>query len=856
MQKLTYTNSQDVTIDLTTAPFGITEWEGFSNVSMDVQTQTVPFVDGSVYIDNLLDNRELSVTVAINDENNLKRRYELRRQLIKALNPKLGEGILVYKNNYLTKQIKCIPNTPVFETHNSDTTGTPKASVSFTACQPYWEDIDNNIVNFSLTEQPIIQNDGDVDTQVKIKISGQSTNPKVTNITTGRSIGLAGLVTEAIDINTNIGKKSIVGSQMKWTNIFGGYLNGIAYKGDTVVVVGSDGAVLYSLDGVDWKSQVSQTVENLNGVCSNYNFDIFCAVGSTGAVVYSADGKNWHTGNSNITTDFNSVTSSTSLFVAVGNDGVIATSTDGSTFTAVTTSIPSTVDLTCVIYDGTNFVAVGTGGTIVKSTDGQTWTTVTSGTELNLYGISYQIDIGYLAVGSDGLMLRSYNLTDWSELESPTSIGLKSVAFNPYLNEFFICGLNGVVVTGLDTWTVQDTTETADNNFCCFSKDLGIMLICGKGVLLKAPNQTDWTVLISIEDTVLNDIMYIAGLKLYVAVGSHGNVFTSNNGNLWIARNVGLDVDLYALALNPNNNCIIGIGTGGTIIRSYNGYTWEKVLDGLVPFVWYLKIDDDSYLLIDDNYGRLIIGTNLDNGRLNDITYSSELNKFIAVGYDGRIITSTDGSIWTEADRVTDNTLNSIVISEGLILAVGNNGTVITSRNAVDWSVVDSGLEFDIQSVTTSPTKTRFMCVGKDGYGAYSRNGTQWELVRINANRAYLDLIAVCYSEVYSQFVAVGFSGVIAISIDGQTWTASYSGTGLNYSSIIFSIALGKYLAVGNKGTVMTSYTDNEENLISKISPNSDINFSLVVGQNLLRVSCESGDPRVTIEYKQKYIGV
>ena len=119
MQKLIYTNSQGVSIDLTTDPFGITEWEGFSNVEMEVQSQTVPFQDGSVYIDNLLSNRELSITVAINDNNNLSKRYELRRQLIAAFNPKLGEGTLTYRNNFLEKQITVIPATPIFQTHKA-----------------------------------------------------------------------------------------------------------------------------------------------------------------------------------------------------------------------------------------------------------------------------------------------------------------------------------------------------------------------------------------------------------------------------------------------------------------------------------------------------------------------------------------------------------------------------------------------------------------------------------------------------------------------------------------------------------------------------------------------------------------
>lgn len=73
MQKLIFTNSKNESIDLTSAPFGIVEWEGFSNVEMEVQSQTVPFVDGSIYIDNLLNDRQMTVMVAIEDNGNLKK---------------------------------------------------------------------------------------------------------------------------------------------------------------------------------------------------------------------------------------------------------------------------------------------------------------------------------------------------------------------------------------------------------------------------------------------------------------------------------------------------------------------------------------------------------------------------------------------------------------------------------------------------------------------------------------------------------------------------------------------------------------------------------------------------------------
>ena len=93
MQKLVWQNANGDTIDLTSGSYGFTEWEGFSNASLNIQSQQVPFQDGAVFLDALIEPRELSVTLKMQDNYNLELRYQLRRELIHKLNPKLGEGI-------------------------------------------------------------------------------------------------------------------------------------------------------------------------------------------------------------------------------------------------------------------------------------------------------------------------------------------------------------------------------------------------------------------------------------------------------------------------------------------------------------------------------------------------------------------------------------------------------------------------------------------------------------------------------------------------------------------------------------------------------------------------------------------
>ena len=217
MQKLVFTNGGGQTIDLTSGNFGITNWEGLSGVGLNIQTQQVPFQDGGVFLDALMEQREISITVAIQDNNDLSARYERKRQLISALNPKLGEGVLIYTNDYLSRQIKAVPQLPIFENKNSNDAGTLKASVVFSCPSPYWEDLEATVVAFGFNDQPIVTNNGDIPAQLNIEWeTNKITNGALENVTQGQKIKYNGTLENNLKINTNIEKKSVTSERKRF----------------------------------------------------------------------------------------------------------------------------------------------------------------------------------------------------------------------------------------------------------------------------------------------------------------------------------------------------------------------------------------------------------------------------------------------------------------------------------------------------------------------------------------------------------------------------------------------------------------------------------------------------------------
>ena len=339
MQKLRFVNGNGVELDLTSGHYGITNWSGFSNADLTIQGQQVPFQDGEVFLDALYNPRELSVTLAINDNNNLALRYELKRELISVMNAKLGEGYLYYKNDYLERRIKVIPQLPVFENKNSNDSGTLKASLSWTAPEVYWEDVEESAVNMGSFTEYTVKNEGDVPCQIKMEVANWNT-PNFAVRNGKQRIALKNINDcDKIFINTNMGEKSVIKEEEEWRlSGFGGGINNVAYSEPLglFVAVGDIGTILTSPDGITWTSRTSGVSVVLSGVTYSESLGLFVAVGGSGTILTSPDGITWTSRTSGVSTDLRGTVYSEplGLFVAVGGNRIILTSSDGVTWTS------------------------------------------------------------------------------------------------------------------------------------------------------------------------------------------------------------------------------------------------------------------------------------------------------------------------------------------------------------------------------------------------------------------------------------------------------------------------------------------------------------------------------------------
>ena len=852
MQKLIWQNSKGDTVDLTAAPYGITEWDGFSNAGLNIQSQQVPFQDGAVFLDALIEQRELEITLAIQDNNNLETRYQLRRELISILNPKLGEGYLIYTNDFISKRIKCIPQIPLFETHNSNDSGTPKASLSWTACEPYWEDLEETEVFLKSGEIVTINNEGDIPTQMEIEfLTTNAINPSLIRMNDDKKIKYDGELDNNLYINTNNGKKQVYSENITFDiSKYDSSVRNICYSSELGIFVGvSDSVIYFSYDGINWTFKPLGFKVILSSILYNSNLKLFVAVGENGVILTSSDGINWTVvQTSGVSNWLYSITYSDelNLFVAVGGHGVILTSPDAITWTSQTSGV-SFQSLYKVIYsDELNlFVVVGgygpTYGTILTSTDGINWTVQADNLSQTLSDVVYSSELNlFVAVGDRSFVLTSSDTITWTTQTIEESLwDIKNIAYSSELNLFVAAG-GGTEGTGFGIiWTSPDginwTWYSHSYTPLCiiYSNELHQFIIgCSGGFILSTLDGANLNILKQGSNPNIRSIAYSDELDLFVAVGNSVTILTSTDRITWTRRalpgiyNITFCDVIYSDKLN------LFIIAGAIILTSPDGINWTR-----------RGVELDSFLY--------------------SITYSDKLDLFVAVGKDGVILTSPDAINWTErTSNVTDD-LKKVIYSDklDLFVVVGDSGIILTSPDAITWTERTSGVSKNLMGVAYSDELNLFVAVGEDETILRSPDGITW--ISQGGSSILTDFYSITYDVILGVFIIIT-SNKIFKSIDGLSLSEIETNLGMslgNVGNVIYFDDLNLFIVVGQCNSaagslILFSSFSPAENQIQNISSDSDMNLNILMGENKFRVLKDAGSVNCKIKYRQKYIGV
>jgi hypothetical protein len=166
---------------------------------------------------------------------------------------------------------------------------------------------------------------------------------------------------------------------------------------------------------------------------------------------------------------------------------------------------------------------------------------------------------------------------------------------------------------------------------------------------------------------------------------------------------------------------------------------------------------------------------------------------FVAVGWDGTIVSSTDGIGWELRDSGTNAWLFGVARGNGTFVAAGQEGCVLTSPNGADWTPQDSGTNlFFFDAGFGGGT---FVLVGEGGGVMTSADGVKWAAQESNTEKW---LLGVGYGA--GTWVAVGSSGELVVSLPSglsplRLSSPAYLADG-TFTSLILGAVSGQSLTV------------------------------------------------------------
>jgi hypothetical protein len=494
-------------------------------------------------------------------------------------------------------------------------------------------------------------------------------------------------------------------------------LRAVTFFGERIVVTGERGTVLYADSENDFKTGLlleGPTDNWLESVAASSNLVV--AVGDNAAIYTSSDGINWHKQSPGFINWLRSVVFGPGYFVTVGEGGLIATSTNGTSWTKRASGV--SLDLNKIIWAANRFYVVGDSGVILTSAAGLTWQRVTtSGATNALFSAVSGSNNALLVLGEDELRLLENSV--WSnQLDASKPASAPSWTYYSGFarsNSFLVAGRTGLMIEGVKT------------NASGYS-----------WIPLTRPIR-NW----------LWDVAGVAGL--YVTVGDHATIMTSDNGIDWTLENVPDSVtNSTFLGIGGTTNLLLAAGSGGSLVFSPNTTVTITVTNTQ--------------------------GTNT-------VITNQQVNTF--------------GLLWNDIQpRPTTNDLQGVATFGDLFVVTGDRGTILTSSNGTNWTQRPSPTNKFLSSVSSSPNT--LVAVGEKGVIVTSPDGLAWTLKAFGTTNW---IYRVRY--LGGQFIATGQDGLIVTSTNGLDWTRQSSGTTAWLTDVAFID--GTYFIVGTQGTVLTS---------------------------------------------------
>lgn len=574
---------------------------------------------------------------------------------------------------------------------------------------------------------------------------------------------------------------------------------------------GSIGCAALTLDN----AVISDTVAYATGLTAiNDTLTIgsqYLVVGSQGKILISGDTSNWVSEFQSSGITFNSVASGNNAYVAVGNAGVVYSSKDGSAWTARTSG--TSANLYSIRYVNSKYVAVGAAGTILYSVDGITWNSATGSAGTNdLRDVAWNTTSScWVVVGASATIYISADLVTWTKKTVSTYAGtFYSVGVSGTL--MVICGYNGAIYTSADaqTYTAQ-ITPIVSNLMTIAYYTTTKMWVAGSslGQIITSKDGVNWKLVntnVPLTDVIYSQVM-LSGQYLF-SCGS-GYLLTSYDLNTFkLTQPSASSLSNYGITGKPGK--VLAVGDSGVVKESTDLQTWTSQTTGttanlhsalIVNGVYYLLGSAGTYLYSYDgtNWTPASVGASFD---LYYMAVNADKNLFVAIGSAGNIYTTTNPiattPVWTKQTSPVTTDLTRLLYSVNTWYAYGKAGVILSSMNGTTWTNINPIATGAVTNGIVSNGSSITVYFGNNGYIRSTTDGNTY-VVRTSGVTA--NLLSGTFAS--GKFVICGGQGVILTSTDGITWSQQTSGTSAQLNRIAYLNS--KFLTVGSSGTVRQS---------------------------------------------------
>lgn len=238
-------------------------------------------------------------------------------------------------------------------------------------------------------------------------------------------------------------------------------------------------------------------------------------------------------------------------------------------------------------------------------------------------------------------------------------------------------------------------------------------------------------------------------------------------------------------AIAHGNGRYVAVGGGGYITTSIDGVnwvtpkqvettSWYNIVFGNGKFValsskCYITTSADGVTWTPPKY----IGYDSTKESWTGMAYGNGTFVIIGItlGEQRRVITSTDGITWTSPTHVGGSPWWKYIAHDGSkFLAICDmSNAILASADGTTWSIYTNigNLPWGDTWFNIAHENGKYIAVGTSGYIATSTNGQTWTTPKqVGVN----DWYDATYRN--GKFIAVGTNGCITISIDGENWAA------------------------------------------------------------------------------------